>query len=202
MALVRESEGKMTTRSGRRYSSQGAAMLVLGLAVLAACGKPAPQGPGPEVTVKGFYDTYLAVHPMGIPEEVQLSKLAPFLTPTLIALLRDADAAETTHRKKTHNEQPPLVEGDLFTSMFEGASSFVVLPAQVKGDRATCEVQFIYKDPNPKYTVVWKDEIFLVKGASGWLIDDIEFLGDWQFMHKGRLRGLLAQVVKDGAALP
>lgn len=192
----------MTTRTSRRYPCAGAASLVLSLVVLAACGKPAPQGPGPEVTVKGFYDTYLAVRPMGVPEEIQLSKLRPYLTPALIALLRDADAAETTYRKKTNNEQPPLVEGDLFTSMFEGASSFVVLPAEVKDDRAACKVQFTYKDPNPKYTVVWKDEIFLVKGPSGWLIDDIEFLGDWQFMHKGRLRGLLAQVIKDGATHP
>jgi hypothetical protein len=44
--------------------------------------------------------------------------------------------------------------------------------------------------------------VFLVKGASGWAIDDIEYMGDWQFMHKGRLRDLLAQVIKDGAANP
>lgn len=175
-------------------------LLLLGL--LLGCSKPAPQGPGPEATVKGFYDTYLSVHPMGVPEEIQLSKLRPFLSPSLIALLCDADAAETAYRKKTNNEQPPLVEGDLFTSMFEGASAFSVLPAHVEGDRARCKVQFTFKDPDPKYNVTWKDEIFLVRGPSGWLIDDIEFLGDWQFMHKGRLRGLLAQIIKDGAAHP
>ncbi len=179
-----------------------AALGLLITVLLLACSKPAPQGPAPEATVKGFYGAYLLVHPMGVPEEVQLSKLKAYLTPSLASLLRDADAAETAYRKRTNNEVPPLVEGDLFTSMFEGASAFDVLPAHVDGDRAECKVQLTYRDADPKYNVTWKDGVFLVRGPSGWLIDDIEYGGDWQFMHKGRLRGLLAQVIKDGVSQP
>ncbi len=190
----------MQTNLGR--ATRWATLSILGLAIVTSCARPAPQGPGPEATVKGFYGAYVAIHPMGVPEEVQLSKLKAYLTPSLASLLRDADAAETAYRKRTNNEVPPLVEGDLFTSMFEGASAFEVLPAHVDGDRAECKVELTYKDADPKYNVTWKDEIFLVKGPSGWLIDDIGYGGDWQFMHKGRLRGLLAQVIKDGAAQP
>jgi hypothetical protein len=30
------------------------------------------------------------------------------------------------------------------------------------------------------------------------VVDDIEFGGDWQFMHKGRLKALLRKVILDG----
>ena len=179
-----------------------AATMFLAIGVLCACAPSSPPDPDPAAVVKGFYGTYLSLHPTGVPEEVQLSKLRPYLSDSLVALFRDADAAETAYRKRTNNEQPPLVEGDLFTSLFEGASAFEVLPAKVKGDRASCLVRFSYQDPNPKYSTRWRDRVFLVKGASGWAIDDIEYMGDWQFMHKGRLRDLLAQVIKDGAANP
>ena len=31
------------------------------------------------------------------------------------------------------------------------------------------------------------------------MVEDIEYGGDWQFMHKGRLRELLRRVIRDGA---
>jgi hypothetical protein len=31
-----------------------------------------------------------------------------------------------------------------------------------------------------------------------WVVDDIEFGGNWQFMHKGHLRELLRRIIHNG----
>ena len=90
-----------------------------------------------------------------------------------------------------------MVEGDLFTSLFEGASAFTVLSCDSR--TGSCLVELSYLDPESKAPTTWQDKVYLVKDSPGWLVDDIEFLGNWQFMHKGRLKELLKQVIEEGS---
>jgi len=50
------------------------------------------------------------------------AKYAPFISAALDKLLADGNAAEIKFNK-ANKDSPPLIEGDLFTSMFEGATS-------------------------------------------------------------------------------
>jgi hypothetical protein len=159
-------------------------------------------GSDPEMikVVNAFYDTYLAVKPSGVPSGKEQRKFKPFLSDSLAKLLNEATRAEEKYHWATKGEVPPIVEGDIFTSLFEGATAFEVLSC----DAATgsCLVEFSYVDAAKGPPAKWKDKIYFVGNTSGWLINDIEYLGEWQFMHKGRLQDLLKEVVKEGNENP
>ena len=147
--------------------------------------------------INSFYNIYMSVRPSGVPTEKELQELKPYLSASLIGLLKEARRAEEQYAKKTKGEAPPLVEGDLFTSLFEGATEFRILTCDARTD--SCLVSFSYveetRDSSP---ITWRDNVYLVKDSQGWLVDDIDFLGDWEFMHKGRLKELLKEVIQEG----
>jgi len=147
--------------------------------------------------VDSFYNTYLAVQPSGIPTAKEMENFNPYFTAGLVKLLQQADQAEQKYHEQTKGEVPPLVEGDLFTSLFEGATNFKVLLCEIKTGSCLVELSYVAQEKTSSPTI-WKDKVYLVKTARGWQIDDIEFLGEWQFMHRGRLQDLLEQVVMEG----
>jgi hypothetical protein len=147
-----------------------------------------------------FYRVYLETRPSGVPHGKTLAKLNPVISSSLAELLQRAGAAERRYAKVTQNKVPPLAEGDLFTSLFEGAQSFVVRECH-RGTTggAACTVELQYAGTAGKTPTRWTDKIYLVRSNRRWVVDDIEYGGDWQFMHKGRLRELLRRVIRDGA---
>lgn len=151
----------------------------------------------PESTVTGFYSAYIKLKTRGIPAAKDLAEYRPYVTPELAALLKSADDAEIKYKADTKGEVPPLVEGDIFTSLFEGADSFKVLSCEEKGVSATCSVEFKNTNPGDGKTFTWKDSPVLEKGKSGWLISDIEYKGDWDFAVKGTMTGMLKGVIKE-----
>ena len=153
------------------------------------------DGPGPRVAA--FYDLYLKIHPLGVPSEKELAKFRPHLSAPLQQALKNSLAAEQRYAKKTRGQVPPLIEGDIFTSLFEGANGFKIVSCEAEAKSGMCTVQFTYDNKNGKAATQWNDRIYLVRESGGWTIDDVEYLGDWQFMHKGRLKDLLKQVVEE-----
>lgn len=153
----------------------------------------------PEAAVTGLYGTYIKLKTRGIPPAKELAQYKPYITPELAALLKSADDAEIKYKEETKGEVPPLVEGDVFTSLFEGADTFKVLSCEEKGESATCLLEFRNTNPGDGKTFTWKDGVTLVKGKSGWLVSDIEYKGDWDFAVKGNLTGMLKGVIKEGA---
>ena len=156
-------------------------------------------GESPESTVSGFYNTYVKLKTRGIPTAKELAGYKPYITPALAALLKSADDAGIKYKAETKGEVPPLVEGDIFTSLFEGADSFKVLSCEEKGTNASCPVEFKNTNPGDGKTFTWKDSAVLEKGESGWLISDIGYKGDWDFAVKGTMTGMLRGVIKEGA---
>ncbi len=72
----------------------------------------------------GFLAVYGGFHPSdGIPDSAGRARLAPYLSPGLGKLLADGAVAEARFAAKV-KDSPPLIEGDLFTSMFEGATAW------------------------------------------------------------------------------
>ena len=156
-------------------------------------------GDTPQSTVTGLYNAYMKLKTRGIPSAKELAEYKPYITPELAALLKSADDAEIKYKTDTKGEVPPLVEGDIFTSLFEGADSFKVLSCEEKGAAASCSVEFKNTNPGDGKTFTWKDSPALVKGKSGWLVSDIEYKGDWDFAVKGNMTGMLKGVISDGA---
>jgi hypothetical protein len=146
-----------------------------------------------QAAAAGFYDVYRTFHPSdGIPAAGDLAKYEPFLSPALDGLLKQGAAAEERFTKANKNS-PPLVEGDLFTSMFEGATSVSVGSCSGGAKAAQCTVALEYADP--KSPAKWIDKIYLVNTPGGWRVDDIAYGAPWAFGNKGRLTDTLRQVI-------
>lgn len=173
-------------------------LLSLSMVLLATSASASQRDLELKHVVDAFYHAYIAARPSGIPSEKVQLKFKPFISVELAKLLQEADKAEQKYQKKTKGEVPPLVEGDIFTSLFEGATSFLVLSCDP--GTVSCVVEFSYVDTRDQSSFTWKDKVYLVKESRTWMVDDIEFLGDWQFMHKGRLKGLLKQVLEEASS--
>jgi hypothetical protein len=171
------------------------ALFILLLAETAFAVEPALEM---QRVVRSFYKLYFTVRPSGVPSEKEQQKFKPYLSAVLAKVLKEADQAEQQYRKKTRGEVPPLLDGDLFTSLFEGATEFKVLSCDTKTSSCLVEFSYVESRKGASPTTSWKDKVYLVKDPQGWMVDDIEFLGDWRFMHKGRLQDLLKQVIKEG----
>ena len=150
----------------------------------------------PAKTAEGFYAAYSTFHPSdGIPDAAGRAKYAPFISAALDRLLADGNAAEMKFNKANKNS-PPLIEGDLFTSMFEGATSYKVGACKVSGAQASCAVDLVYDDKTDP-PIRWTDTVTLTKTNVGWRVDDIGYGGSWEYANKGRLGATLRQVIAD-----
>ena len=145
-----------------------------------------------------FYSVYLETRPSGIPNARARAKFTPVISHTLAQLLERADAAERNYAKVTKKQLPPLVEGDLFTSLFEGAQAFSVEGCTRSAAATTCVAALRYTDASDQKTTRWTDKVYVVRNAGRWVVDDIEFGGNWPFMHRGHLKELLRKVIVDG----
>jgi len=154
----------------------------------------ASDAAGMAAAANGFYAVYATFHPSdGIPSPADRAKYHPFLSPALEALLTDAQVAEARFAK-ANKGAPPLVEGDLFTSLFEGASSIAVGDCSGDAERGRCTARLEHVDTSAK-PVAWNDTVLLVNTPSGWRVDDIAYGGKWAFGNKGRLSELLKQAI-------
>ena len=140
----------------------------------------------------GFYAVYRTFHPSdGIPSAADRAKYAPFVSQALQTLLSEAEAAQARF-SKANKDSPPLLEGDLFTSMFEGATSVEIGTCTGDNAKAHCSVRLEHDDRTAKPTI-WNDTVILVNTPAGWRVDDIAYGGSWAFGNKGRLTELLKQ---------
>ena len=163
---------------------------ILGLVIAVAGCAVTPFGTGtdcgaadtPEGAVCGFYTRYLEVRPMGLPTPEQQAALASWLSDGLEARLDAARRVQAQFRAENPGEKPPLVDGCLFASLFEGPTSFSVGVAATGGGVTRVPVQFRYGTE-----ATWQDVAVLVREGSAYVIDDIEFAGAGPFNPPGRL---------------
>ena len=144
----------------------------------------------------GFLGAYGSFHPSaGIPDASGRSRLAPYLSPALNKMLADGAAAEARFAAKFKNS-PPLIEGDLFSSMFEGATAWKLGACSASGTAARCPVNFSYVQAG-RPPVTWTDTLLLVNTAAGWRVDDIAYGAGFQFGNTGKLTDTLKTVLRE-----
>jgi hypothetical protein len=144
----------------------------------------------------GFLAVYGGFHPSdGIPDTAGRARLAPYLSPGLNKLLADGAAAEARFSAKI-KDSPPLIEGDLFSSLFEGATSWKLGTCTANGNTARCPVNYAHADNKTK-PVTWTDTLLLVNTPQGWRLDDIAYGAGFQFGNTGTLTQTLKTVLRD-----
>jgi hypothetical protein len=176
--------------------------LLAGICLLVCIFAEAATTPDAQKTATAFYNVYIRTHPPGVPDAAVRKQFQPVVSPTLNDLLAGAAKAEADYAKQMKGEAPPLVEGDLFTSNFEGATSFSILSCDGDDKFAICAVDLVYVDDVPRQppvqptTIKWTDKAFLIRTNDGWKVDDIAYGGNWPFGNHGRLKDALSDVQK------
>src|SRR5262249_27063295 len=140
---------------------------------------------------------YLKLGAGGIPSRTQQAQFAPLISASLASLLRNARRAEEAHLRRTKNQEPPLVEGDMFTSLFEGAHAYTIASCTPTATTAECAVTLTHVDPRDASQYTWTDRLLLVHARGRWVVNDIAFGGGWDFARKGRLTDTLRAVAAD-----
>lgn len=162
---------------------------------LVACGPDQKSTDPAKAVVMGFHNSLIEDPMMGVPSTEALKKISPFISARLQAQLAAARAAEEATQLRHHGTEPPMVQGSLFHSMFEGAQR--VVDIQPEQDSAIYKVTFEYLPFADTETerVQWHDRTFVVLEQGRYVVDDVEYLGEWQFKPVGKLSDLLQRVI-------
>lgn len=169
------------------------ALLRLTLIVVAGCvgacapstgSRPAPASVASAVEVaQSIFDQITRLHIEGLPDDREMEALAPLLSDDLRQRMDAARAwqhAEIERMQREGSEdKPPFIEGDLFSSLFEGAQTAHAVAANPRGDRIVVAVDRVYVDGDDR--VQWQDRAILVQVGDGYRLDDIEYGGEWAF---------------------
>ncbi len=145
------------------------------------------------IAIRNFYNAVLNLKNDGIPEKEEIEKLSPFISVSFKNLLLQARKAEDKYYRKTKGAVPPIMEGSLFFSLFEGAHRLI----SIKGQSFLIKLE--YQNPYGKKEIVqWQDRVVLLNENGKWVVHDLELLGKWQFGAKGKLSEILQEVIKLG----
>lgn len=144
-----------------------------------------------------FYTVYggLPRH-SGIPDAPARQRLRAVLSPRLNLLLDQAAAARTRFAAKVKGAAPPLIDGDIFTTDFDGATQWQVGPCT--GDEkqgARCPVTLSRQGAGATKAAHWQDILLLARDGQSWKVDDVLYDGALASGNTGRLSGLLGMVL-------
>jgi hypothetical protein len=159
-----------------------------------------PAANDPASAANAFYAVYGVQHAQGegIPDATGRLRYSAVLSPRLNKQLMTAAAAQARLSAKVKNAVPPMLEGDIFSSLFEGATAWKVGACQGDAKAARCPVALTHvaaPDQKPEKPVNWNDTLLLVNTPQGWKVDDVIYDAGFVFGNTGRLSGMLAMVV-------
>lgn len=150
-----------------------------------------PPAQSPEAAVVDFLTMHQRLGNSGLPDVGSMNAYSAFLCPSLASALRDARVRQEQFRAGNPDEKPPLVEGDLFSSLFEGPDSYAAAESRVDGSRATVKMDLRYGEGTGATS--WQDTMLLELDDGIWCISDVEYGGKWAFANRGRLSEMLKQ---------
>jgi hypothetical protein len=116
-----------------------------------------------------FLTAYKNLKFEGLPNKSQLKRLSPHLSAELQNAIKGAQAVQAHCMKKFPDEKPMWIEGDMFSSNFEGFTSFKV----ASSNRAKAIIEFEYIENGQK--VAWKDELVFAEEKGKLVIDDVRY---------------------------
>jgi hypothetical protein len=157
----------------------------------------APANDSPDRAAYAFWDVYEDIRPSALPEDDDIHRLAPFVTPSLAAAMVHARQVVDARAEASSDEDEddaPAVGGDLFVSSTKGADGFNV--GRCTGDTriAECIVEFHGSG------VAWRDRTILRETRDGWKVDDLAYDAPWALVRSRTLRARLDEVTHGDVA--
>ena len=159
---------------------------------------PALAADDSAAAANAFYAVYGGQHAQGVPDATGRLRYSAVLSPRLNKQLTDAASAQARLSARVKGAVPPMLEGDIFSSLFEGATAWKVGACQGDAKAARCPVALTRTPPpssRPEKPVNWNDTLLLVNTPQGWKVDDVIYDAGFAFGNTGRLSGMLAMVV-------
>ncbi|HJS45597.1 MAG TPA: hypothetical protein VJ753_04270 [Rhizomicrobium sp.] len=174
--------------------------ILAAILLLIPAGLKAQPAGDPAAAVSAFYAVYASQQTQGggIPDATGRVRYAPVLSPRLNKQLAAAAGAQARLTAKVRNAVPPMLEGDIFSSLFEGATAWKVGACLGNAKTARCPVVLSYapgpsqKAPKPAN---WSDTILLENTPQGWKVDDVIYDAGFAFGNTGRLSSMLQMVI-------
>ncbi|SIQ32711.1 Protein of unknown function [Chryseobacterium sp. RU37D] len=98
-------------------------------------------------------------------------------SPSLKQTLNNAKTASEKSIKMTKEGKPQVFEGSVFTSLYEGYTTYKINSVKMIGDsklaKAEVSIEFENSAESPK--IIWTDKVDLINSGDGWKVDNIEF---------------------------
>ncbi len=157
-------------------------LTMLAGALTVACCLPALAGTSadsPAALATAFCRAVRAERIEGLPTTSTMAKLRPLITRELADGIERARAEQVDFQRQHPDEKPPWIEGDLFSSSFEGVTSWSLGTPVVKEKSAEVPLHHVCADG--KDTVRWTDTLVLTRTATGWRVADVRYGGAWAF---------------------
>jgi hypothetical protein len=170
--------------------------LLLVLWVLSGCSDKPVSGEitnGPEQIAETFYRALRANPLVDLPAPEQYRVFRPLLQQSLLRRLEQAYVVDRQIHANEPQPTPPLSEGSLFTSLFEGVTDFELIGCQTKKLTSRCQFKLIYDNQGKR--VEWQDGLRLRQGRLGWQVEDVDYGGDWDFAPQGTLTSRLDTII-------
>lgn len=181
-----------------RNKDYGIGWLLAALVIFLAGCNPAPPAEGPEMqTVRAFHEKVIALGSGGVPRMEEIEMLAPFISDAFRKRLLAARAAEDAARAQHGGTEPPMLQGSIFHSLFEGAHRIISVERDRESDAFLVTFEYGGQNAPPAEKTRWQDRTWLIHAQGQYRVDDLEFLGQWEFGIKGRLSVILDKIVRD-----
>ena len=158
---------------------------------VASAPAPAPAAQSPEAAVVDFLTMHQRLGNSGLPDAGAMNAYDAFLCPSLGDALRGARVRQEQFKASNPGEKPPLVEGDLFSSLFEGPDSYSAAASKIDGARALVTMDLGHGEGSA--ATRWQDTVSLELDDGIWCISDVQYGGKWPFANQGRLSDSLKQ---------
>ncbi|MBH9577076.1 hypothetical protein [Inhella proteolytica] len=155
------------------------ALLLLPAAALAS---------SPQQTIEAFYRWRMASAMTGAPRGDELKQLRPWLGRELLCLLQAAGELRDRAAAAQPDEKPPFVEGDLFSSVFEGPQRLRLGAVTQRAGQAAVELRFEADTGAQPPVFRWSDRALLRREQGRWVVVDIEYRARVEFGNHGALR--------------
>ncbi len=136
-----------------------------------------------------FYEMHARFAGRGLPDPAAMNAYDAFLCPSLSSALGAARAKQAAFIAAHPGDKPPLVEGDLFSSLFEGSDNAQALDAVADGDGARVTVALAH-GVGPGATR-WHDDLVVHRDDGIWCVADVAYGGTWPLANKGTLTASL-----------
>lgn len=146
---------------------------------------------GPDAVTLDFLTMHQRLGNSGLPAVDALNAYDAFLCPALGGALRAAKVRQEQFKASRPDEKPPLVDGDLFSSLAEGPEFWSVAESRIGGDSAVVVLDLSHGEGSR--ATRWRDSMILQLDDGVWCIADVEYHGQWPLANKGRLSETLAR---------